>query len=137
MKRMILGERTRNQIGETFGPWSHGIEAKGRLIFIAGQIALFNRKVIGKGDIGAQYEHILKNIKAVLEDADASIHDVVKLVHYVVPNVTPESAEYKSLVEVRKQYFKGESYPVSTLVRVAGLMVEDCLIEVDAIAVAD
>ena len=136
MKKAISGERTKRQVGEAFGPWTHGIEAKGRFIFVAGQIALVNGRVIGKGDIGAQYQHIMENIKAVLEDAGASMNDLVKLVHYVVPEVTPGSAEYKSIVEVRKQYIQ-KDYPVSTLVQVAGLMVKDLLIEVDAIAVTD
>lgn len=136
MKKVIFGERTKNQVGEAFGPFTMGIEAKGNLIFIAGQIALVNGKIIGKGDIGAQYKHIMENIKAILEDADASMDDVVKWVNYVVPKVTPESAEYAAIVNVRKSYLKGD-YPVSTMVQVAGLMYEDALIEVDAIAVKD
>ena len=136
MKKTIFGERTKRVVGDTFGPWTPGIEAKGRLIFIAGQAALVDGKVVGEGDIGAQYRHILENIKAILEDAGASMDDIVKWVHYVVPKVTPDSAEYKSIVEVRKQYIK-EDYPVSTLVQVVGLMIDGILIEVDVIAVAD
>ena len=136
MKKVIFGERTKKIVGEAFGPWTQGIEAKGRLFFVAGQVALVNGKVIGKGDIGAQYKQIMENIKAILEDAGASMNDTVKLVHYVTPNVTPESAEYAAIKKVRKQYIQRD-FPVSTMVRVAGLMIEDLLIEVDAIAVAD
>lgn len=136
MKKIIFGERTKKVVGETFGPWTQGIEAKGRLIFVAGQVALFNGKVIGKDDIGAQYRQIMENVKAILEDAGASMNDIVKMVHYVTPNVTPESIEYAAITKVRKQYIQ-KDFPVSTMVRVAGLMVEDLLIEVDAIAVAD
>ena len=136
MKKVIFGERTKKIVGEAFGPWTQGIEAKGRLFFVAGQVALVNGKVIGKGDIGAQYKQIMENIKAILEDAGASMNDIVKLVHYVTPNVTPESAEYAAIKKVRKQYIQRD-FPVSTMVRVAGLMIEDLLIEVDAIAVAD
>ena len=136
MKKVIFGERTKKIVGEAFGPWTQGIEAKGRLFFVAGQVALVNGKVIGKGNIGAQYKQIMENIKAILEDAGASMNDIVKLVHYVTPNVTPESAEYAAIKKVRKQYIQRD-FPVSTMVRVAGLMIEDLLIEVDAIAVAD
>lgn len=136
MKKVIFGERTKKIVGDAFGPWTPGIEAKGTLIFIAGQVALVDGKVVGKGDIGAQYRHILENIKAILEDAGASMDNIVKWVHYVVPNVTPESAEYAAITKVRKQYIQ-KDFPVSTMVRVAGLMVEDLLIEVDAIAVKD
>ncbi len=136
MKKVIFGERTKKIVGEAFGPWTQGIEAKGRLFFVAGQVALVNGKVIGKSDIGAQYKQIMENIKAILEDAGASMNDIVKLVHYVTPNVTPESAEYAAIKKVRKQYIQRD-FPVSTMVRGAGLMIEDLLIEVDAIAVAD
>ena len=136
MKEIIFGERTRELAGEVFGPWTQGIAAKGKLIFVAGQVALVNGVVIGKGDIGVQYKQCLENIKGILEDAGASMNDIVKLVNYVVPKVTRDSDEYKSIVEVRKQYIQ-KDYPVSTLVQVAGLMVEDLLIEVDAIAVSN
>jgi 2-iminobutanoate/2-iminopropanoate deaminase len=136
MRKVILGERTKKQVGEAFGPFTMGIEASGTFIFIAGQIALYNGQVIGKGDIGAQYKHILENIKAILEDAGASIDNVVKWVHYVVPKVMPDSPEYAAITKVRKHYLR-KDYPVSTMVQVAGLMHEDVLIEVDAIAVKD
>jgi 2-iminobutanoate/2-iminopropanoate deaminase len=136
MKKIIFGERIKKQVGEAFGPFTMGIEARGNMIFIAGQIALVNGKVIGKGDIAAQYKHIMENIKAILEDAGASMDDVVKWVNYVVPRVMKGSAEYESIVRVRKQYLKGD-YPVSTMVQVAGLMHDDVLIEVDAIAVKE
>jgi enamine deaminase RidA (YjgF/YER057c/UK114 family) len=60
----------------------------------------------------------------------------VKLVHYVSPEVTPASKEYKSISEIRKQYIP-KDFPVSTLVQVVGFMVEGMLIEADAIAVLD
>ena len=136
MKKVISGERTKERLGEAIGPYSYGIEARGRIIYIAGQIARYQGEIVGEGDFGAQYRHILENVKAVLEDAGASMNDVVKLVHYVVPKLTADSPEFKSMVEVRKQFFE-EDFPASTLIRVAGLLFDGLLLEVDAIAVAD
>ena len=126
----------REQVGEPFGPYTMGIKAKGSLVFIAGQAAMVNGKVIGKGDIAAQYGHILESINAILADAGASMDNIVKWVNYVVPKVMEGSPEYAALVDVRKRYIK-KDYPVSTMVQVAGLMHDDLLIEVDAIAVTD
>ena len=136
MKKVIFGERTRKQVGEAFGPWSQGIEAKGTLIFVAGQVALAEGEIVGKGDMGVQYTHIMENIKAILEDAGASMDDIVKFAHYVVPKVTPESAEFATIVKIRKQYIK-KDFPIGTMIQVAGLMLDDALVEVDAIAVKD
>ena len=136
MKKVISGERTKERLGEAIGPYSYGIEARGRIIYVAGQIARYRGEIVGKGDFGAQYKHIMENIKAVLEDAGASTNDIVKLVHYVVPKLTPDSPEFKSMAEVRKQFFD-KDFPASTLIQVAGLLFDDLLLEVDAIAIAD
>lgn len=136
MKRVISGERIKERLGEPIGPYSYGIEARGRIIYVAGQVARYNGEIVGKGDFGAQYKHILENIKAVLEDAGASMNDVVKLVHYVVPKLTADSLEFKSMIEARRQFFE-KDFPVSTLIQVAGLLFDGLLLEVDAIAVAD
>jgi len=136
-KEIILGEKTRKVAGETFGPFSQGIKVKaGNFIFIAGQGSYIKGNLVGRGDIGAQYRQILECMKAILEDAGGSMNDIVKMVHYVGPDVTPDSKEYRSISEIRKQYIP-KDFPVSTMVRVAGFMVEGMLIEADAIAVID
>jgi len=137
-KEIILGERTKKVAGAPFGPYSHGVKVKGSqtLIFIAGQGAYVNGKLIGKADVGAQYRQIMKNMKAILEDAGASMSSIVKMVHYMGPEVTPGSKEYAAISEIRRSYIP-EDFPVSTMVQVAGFMVEGMLVEVDAIAVLD
>jgi 2-iminobutanoate/2-iminopropanoate deaminase len=134
-KKIIFGERTKEVIGESFGPYSQGIKGKGgNLVFIGGQGGYVHGRVIEKGDIAAQYKQIMENMKAILEDAGGSMNDIVKLVNYVAPEVTPESKDYAMISEIRKQYIP-ESFPVSTMVQVVGFMIKEMLIEVDAIAV--
>jgi 2-iminobutanoate/2-iminopropanoate deaminase len=136
VKKAISGEAVVKRLGAAPGPYSYAIEATGRTIYIAGQVALMDGKVVSEGDFGAQYRHILENIRVVLEAAGASMDDVVKMVHYVVPEMRTSSPDFKALVEVRKKFFH-ERFPVSTLVRVAGLLFDGLLIEVDAWAVVD
>ena len=136
MKKAITGKAVVERHGEPPGPFSYAIEASGKTIYIAGQVACINGKVFGEYDFGAQYRHILENIRVVLEAAGASMDDVVKMVHYVVPEMRTTSPDFKALVEVRKEFFH-EPFPVSTLVQVAGLLFDGLLIEVDAYAVVD
>jgi len=136
-KEVVFGERTRKVVGEPRGLFSQGIKVKGgTIIFLSGQAPIAQGKVVGKGDIGAQFKHTLERIKAILEDAGASIDDIVKVVIYVGTKVAQGSKEYAAISEVRKQYFRAP-FPVSTLIEVAGFVVEDMLVEVDVIAVTD
>ena len=49
----------------------------GRLLFIAGQTAVDgNGNIVGKGDIEAQAKQVLENLKAVLDEAGASLLDI-------------------------------------------------------------
>ena len=136
MKKSVSGKAVVERLGAPPGPFSYAIEATGKTIYIAGQVALMNGKVVSEGDFGAQYRHILENIRVVLQAAGASMDDVVKMVHYVVPEMRTSSPDFKALVEVRKEFFH-ERFPVSTLVQVAGLLFDGLLIEVDAWAVVD
>ena len=142
-KEVIFGEKTRKVVGETVGPLSHGVKVTnpGSIIFISGQVSYVNGKLVGKGDVVAQYKQIMENMKAILEDAGASMDNIVKLVHYMTTKVelgtgTTLDDIYPKLKEVRTQYIK-KDFPVSTMVEVYASMIEGCLIEVDAIAVTD
>ena len=62
--------------------YSQGIITEGgRLLFIAGQTAVdAEGSVVGKGDIEAQAAQVIKNLKAVLDEAGAKFSDIVKMV---------------------------------------------------------
>ena len=142
-KEIIYGERTRKVVGETVGPLSHGVKVTGvgSIIFISGQVSYVNGKVVGEGDVAAQYKQIMENMKAILEDAGASMNDIVKLVHYMTTKVemgtgTTLDDVYPQLKTIRKQYIT-KDFPVSTMVEVYASMIPGCLIEADAIAVTD
>jgi enamine deaminase RidA (YjgF/YER057c/UK114 family) len=105
----------------------------GRLIFIAGQVALDKEgNLVGRGDLRAQTEMALDNLVSALAAAGATPADVVKLNTYVV-NYKP--ADYPIIREARARIFTGQDPPASTLIGVQALAVEDLLIEIEAIAV--
>ena len=92
-------------------------------------LSLNKGEVVGKGDIRAQTRQCIENLKAVLKAGGATLEHVVKVTVFVT------DMEHLSAVhEVRAEYFK-EKYPASTLVEVSRLTNQDCMIEIEAIAV--
>jgi enamine deaminase RidA (YjgF/YER057c/UK114 family) len=114
--------------------YSHVVAPRpGRLIFVSGQVAL-NRKgeLVGNNDLQAQTEQVFENIKTALAGAGATFEQVVKI-NWYVKGFKPESLAV--LRQVRNRYVNAAKPPASTLVGVVALFREDCMIEVDAIAV--
>jgi len=137
-KVVIDGERIAGQTSKPIGPYSHGVVASGsRLLFIAGQVAWdSDGQIVGKGDLGVQYRHIMENVKAIVEDAGGTMADICKFVNYVTTGLEKEDAPYADLSEVRREFIP-EDFPVSSLVIVSSLMDVDAMVEVDAIAMLD
>ena len=111
--------------------YSQGILAEGkRLLFIAGQTAVdAGGNVVGKGDAAAQAEQVLKNMKAVLDEAGASFADLVKITTYIT------DPRFRDDINPARLKYMGDNPPGSTLVVVAGLANPDFLVEIEAIAV--
>ncbi len=100
-----------------------------RLIWISGQIAFDEQEnFIGKGDMRAQTEQVLKNIRGVVEKLGGTMEDIVQVTVFV-----KEMASLKDIHDVRLKYFK-EPYPTSTLIEVKGFVHPDALIEINALA---
>lgn len=118
-------------VGQPVGLYSHAVKVKaGDQIFISGQLALdADGKTVGVGDAGAQTRKVLENIRALLEAGGATMDDIVKIGIYLI-----DMNDVPKIAAVRKEFFKPE-YPASTLVQVSKLIREDCLVEIEAIAV--
>jgi 2-iminobutanoate/2-iminopropanoate deaminase len=100
-----------------------------RLIWISGQLAFDEREnFVGKGDIRAQTEQVLKNIQGVVEKLGGTMDDIVQVTVFV-----KDMSGLKDIHDVRLKYFK-EPYPTSTLVGVTGFVHPDALIEINAVA---
>jgi enamine deaminase RidA (YjgF/YER057c/UK114 family) len=107
----------------------------GKMIFVAGQVALNKQgEVVGKGDLRAQATQVFENLKVALGAAGASFADVVKINTYVVNH---KPADVTIFREVRSKYVSKEKPPASTFVGVQSLAREECLIEIELIAMID
>ncbi|TMA40924.1 MAG: RidA family protein [Deltaproteobacteria bacterium] len=99
------------------GPYSQGIGVSpGSFLFVSGQIPI--DPTTGQpvqGDIGAQTERVMENLKAVLEAGGASFDKVVKTTIFVA-----DMADYAKVNEAYGRYFS-KSLPARATVQVAAL----------------
>ena len=114
--------------------FSHGIEAQGRTLFIAGQTAQDSEgRIAPVGDLVGQFRHALANVGAVVGARGGTLRDLVKVTFYVVDK-RDYRAKAREIGQVYREMMDG-NWPATTLVEVRGLWDDDALIEIDAIAV--
>jgi 2-iminobutanoate/2-iminopropanoate deaminase len=113
---------------KAIGPYSQAVISKG-VAYLSGQIPLdpvTNQLV--DGDIAAQTERVLLNLKAVLEAAGASLESVVKTTVFL-----KDMGDFPKMNEVYGRYF-ATNPPARSTVQAARLP-RDVSVEIDAIAV--
>lgn len=100
----------------------------GNLLYISGQVALENGKVVGGADCELQAQQVFKNMESILKAAGGTFSDVLKVTCFLVnPDDLPA---YNS---VRSKIFAVEP-PASTTVIVKRLGWPEFLIEIEAVA---
>jgi reactive intermediate/imine deaminase len=105
--------------------------AAGRLVFVAGQVALDKSgNVVGRDDFGAQVRQVFENLKAAVEAAGGNFGDVIKLNSYFLD--LSHLAEFR---DVRDRYVNLEHPPASTAIQVPRLFRPEFLVEIEAVAV--
>ena len=113
--------------------YANGIAARGRLVFVAGQVGWNAAQRFESDDFVAQAAQALRNVVAVLREGGAAPADVVRMTWYVT-----DKAEYlASLPALGKAYREvmGRHYPVMTAVEVSGLVENGARVEIEATAV--
>jgi enamine deaminase RidA (YjgF/YER057c/UK114 family) len=115
--------------------FSHGVlTAGGHMLFLAGQTANdAEGKIVSPGDIVAQYEQVLKNLKAVVEAAGGKMSDIVKITIFVRDR-DGYLAHLKQLGRVHQIFF-GAYYPATALFEISRFYQDEALIEIEGIAV--
>jgi len=113
--------------------YANGIEASGRLVFVAGQIGWDATGSSPAGDLAGQVRQTLANVVAVLAEAGAGPEHVVRLTWYV----TDREEYIGSLKEIGTAYREvmGRHFPAMAVVAVAGLIEADAKVEIEATAV--
>lgn len=114
------------------GPYSLGVIASGRLLFVSGQVP-YNPATgkIERGTIEQQTERVLSNIRAIVEAAGGRIENAVNCRVYLQP-LTPET--FAAMNGVYGKFFEANPPSRSTLgCQLLGFDVEiDCVVALDA-----
>ncbi|NLX84795.1 MAG: RidA family protein [Synergistaceae bacterium] len=122
MKEIICTDKAPAAIG----PYSQGVKAGG-FLFLSGQIALDPKTMtVVPGDVVAQTEQVMKNMKGALESQGLDFDDVVKTTVFI-----KDMNDFGALNEVYGKYFPNNA-PARSCVEVARLP-KDVLIEIEAI----
>lgn len=115
--------------------YSHLAEVQsGRILYVSGQVALDpSGNVVGRRDFLAQARQVFENLKAALAAAGTSFENVAKINIYASAGF--DEAQLPALRELRDSCVNVKNPPASTFVIVHRLVREECLLEIEAMAV--
>jgi 2-iminobutanoate/2-iminopropanoate deaminase len=116
---------------QAIGPYSQAIQVEaGRMTFLSGQIPLDPKTMeLVQGDVAAQAERVMQNLRAVLEAAGLDFSHVVRCTIFLT-----DLGDCSKVNEVYGRYFTGAP-PSRATVQVAALP-RGAKVEIDAIAVS-
>jgi len=111
------------------GPYSQAVIANG-MVYTSGQIALMPDGTMCENDVVIQTKQVLKNLKAVLEEAGSSMDKVIKTTIFI-----DSMDDFITINEIYEVAF-GDHKPARATVAVKTLP-KNALVEIDAIAIVE
>jgi 2-iminobutanoate/2-iminopropanoate deaminase len=115
---------------KAIGPYSQAVISNG-LVYLSGQIPLdpVSGQIV-EGDVAVQTARVLDNLRAVLQQAGASLASVVKTTVFL-----KDMNDFPKMNAVYSEYFPAQP-PARSTVEVARLP-KDVRVEIDAIAAVE
>ena len=113
--------------------YSNGMEARGRTVFIGGQIGWNGQCKFEAHDLPGQIRQTLENIVAILAEAGAAPRHITTMTWYILDR-KDYSASLKEIGAAYKATI-GRHFPAMAVVQVAGLVEDEALVEIQATAV--
>jgi enamine deaminase RidA (YjgF/YER057c/UK114 family) len=113
--------------------YANGIAARGRLVFVSGMIGWNADGQFDSDDFTAQAGQALRNVVAVLREADARPEHIVRMTWYVV-----DRREYLAAGSALGAVYReivGAHYPAMTAVEVRALIEDRARVEIEVTAV--
>lgn len=113
--------------------YANGMQAEGRMVFTGGLVGWNAEQVWEETDMVGQFRQTLRNIVAVLAEAGAEPHHLVRLTWYItdkqeyLANLRGFGAAYREIL--------GRHFPTMAVVQVVALMEDAARIEIEATAV--
>lgn len=113
--------------------YANGVAAEGRMVFTGGMIGWTADEVFEADDFAGQAEQALRNVVAVLAEADATPEHIVRMTWYVT-----DKQEYLTCQRELGAAYKrviGAHFPAMALVQVVALVEDAAKVEIEATAV--
>ena len=113
--------------------YANGVEARGRTVFVGGQIGWNSQCRFEIHDLPGQVRQTLENVLAVLAEGGAGPEHVTTMTW----DVTDRKAYSAALKEIGVAWkaTMGRNFPAMAVVEVSGLIEDEALVEIQATAV--
>ncbi len=122
-----------NEVG-----FAHAVVTEGgKTLRMSGYPSISTNGLVGKGNMRAQMTQALENVRMTLEEAGATIDDIVHYFFFFTDRESFWNEGIPARGEFFRKYSKTKDLPCVTSLMVAGLMTPDMMIEVEATAVFD
>ena len=113
--------------------YANGVAARGKMIFVAGQIGWNAQCVFETDDLVEQIGQTLRNVVAVAASGGAKPEHIVSMTWFLLDR-REYSARLKEIGAVYRDIM-GRRFPAMTAVQVSGLIEDRAKVEIQAIAV--
>ena len=129
MKKHVINTQ---KLARTYWPASAHATRAGDFVFVTGQVANQpgsdprDRSEVEMGSLEQQTVRVLENVKTILEEAGASLDNVVKRNVYLT-----HQGDFDAVFTIMERYFKS---PVASTGVITGLVPTSARVEVDVIA---
>lgn len=115
--------------------YANGVVARGRTLFVAGQVGWNEQGVFASEDLADQFAKALDNVLTVVRAAGAEPHHVARMTIYVTDLDAYRSSLRRIGAAWRERF--GKHFPAMALVGVAGLVEPMAKVEIEATAVLE
>jgi enamine deaminase RidA (YjgF/YER057c/UK114 family) len=113
--------------------YANGIEARGRVVFVAGQVGWDAQQAFRSEDLAPQFEQALKNVLAVLAEAGGRAEHICRMTAYCCDKPAYLAAR-PALGRIWRSLM-GRHFPAMSMIFVADLLDAPGKIELEATAV--
>lgn len=113
--------------------YANGVVAKGRTVFLAGQIGWNAAQVFETDDLAGQVRQALENVAAVLAEADGEPAHLVSMTWFMT-DLDDYAASLKAIGQAWREVI-GRHFPAMAVVEVRRLVEPRAKVEIQAIAV--
>lgn len=113
--------------------YSNGMEARGRLVFVGGQVGWTGQGVFEAVDLPGQVRQTLRNIVDILAEAGAGPEHVTSMTWYLVDK--RDYLAHQREIGAAYRDVMGRHFPPMAVVQVSGLIEDAALVEIQATAV--